>query len=185
MVLGQMRADAPESPRPGERFRETQVLARNRLVRVLMLAEPLFLGLMFLALGLTVARSAWVTLLAAWLGAGVLLPLLVTRMRMITVVTDDALLVRWIPFYARRVALARVESAAPIRYEPIRDAGGWGIKRSRRHGLVLNVYGHEGVRVVADGRPMLIGSQRPEELAIALLEGAVRVGATRPASSGR
>ena len=174
-----MRADPAHPARPAarhtERFRETQRLGQHRLIGVLVVAEPVFMGLIFLALALTVARSAWATLLAVWVGTGVVLPLLITRLRMTTVVARGTLVVRWIPVYVKRVPLADVQTAEPIRYDPIRDAGGWGVKRSRKHGLVLNVYGYHGVRLTyAGGRRLLVGSQRADELAAAILDGAIR-----------
>ncbi len=168
-----MRTDAPEPTRPGERFRETQKLAGNRLFRVLMVAEPIFMGLTFLALGLTIARAAGGVLIVAWLGAGVILPAALSQLRMVTTVTGDELVVRWRPIHTARVRLAGVESATPVRYDPISEAGGWGIKRSKKYGLVLNVSGDRGVAIVAGERRLLVGTGRPDDLAEAVLEGAI------------
>jgi hypothetical protein len=53
-------------------------------------------------------------------------------------------------------------------YRPIRDYGGWGI-RYGRGGKAYNVSGNRGVMLeLSDGQKLLIGSQRPEELANAI-----------------
>ena len=53
-------------------------------------------------------------------------------------------------------------------YSPIRDCGGWGV-RHYKSGKAYNVSGNRGVVLeFLDGRPILIGSQRPEELAKAI-----------------
>ena len=49
-------------------------------------------------------------------------------------------------------------------YSPLAEYGGWGIKWGRS-GLALNARGDRGVRLtLTDGRRVLVGSQRPEEL---------------------
>lgn len=160
------------APKPA-RFEETQRLGQNRLVRAIMVIEPVFLGLIFLILGLGPARSSWPTLLAAWVGIALVMPLVVTRLTMRTLVTDDELLVRWTRLFRLRIALSEVETAEPVRYNPIADAGGWGVKLSRKYGRVYNVFGDRGVAVVAGKKRALVGSQRPDELAEAILRGAI------------
>ena len=165
----------PDTP-AGTRFDETQRLGQNRLVRIIMVIEPVFLGLIFLALGMRVPGASWPGLLGAWVGCALVLPLLLSRLTMRTLVTDDQLLVRWAGVFTFRVELARVETAQPVRYDPISEAGGWGIKHSRKHGRVCNVFGDRGVALVAGERRMLVGTQRPDELAAAILEGAIALG---------
>lgn len=110
------------------------------------------------------------------IGAVVGIPLVLAMMPMHTLVTPDELGVRSLWFYRKRVAMADVLSADAIKYNPIGDCGGWGIRGSRKHGLVLNITGDRGVavRYARDGREksMLIGSRRSEEL-----EHAIRVAA--------
>ena len=61
-------------------------------------------------------------------------------------------------------------------YRPVLDYGGWGIRRGRDGERVLNARGDRGVRLHHfDGSKILIGSQRAEELALAV-EGALRPG---------
>lgn len=160
------------APKPA-RFEETQRLGQNRLVRIIMIIEPVFLGLVFLVIGLGPARSSWPTLLAAWVFCALVLPLIMTRLSMTTLVTDVELLVRWTRLFRLRIELSEVETAEPVRYNPIADAGGWGVKLSRKFGHVYNVFGDRGVAVVAGKKRALVGSQRPDELAEAILRGAI------------
>ncbi len=166
----QTQAPAP----PAEpRFTETQRLAQNRLARVVLLCTSIITGLIFLAIGFTSPQPVWTTLIPAWVGIAVVMPAALTRLKMRTEVTDSELIVRWAPFYRKRIPLGDIELGEPVRYRPISDAGGWGIKHSRKFGLVLNVFGDRGVKVTAANKRLLIGSQRPDELASAILQGAV------------
>ena len=72
----------------------------------------------------------------------------------------------WVPIYRRAVSISGIQSHAVVEYRPIADYGGWGIRAGRDGERVLNARGNRGVRLeLADGSRLLIGSQRPEELA--------------------
>jgi hypothetical protein len=72
----------------------------------------------------------------------------------------------WIPIYRRAIAITNIPRSGVVRYRPILDYGGWGIRIGRDGERVLNARGDRGVRLeLADGTKLLIGSQRPEELA--------------------
>jgi len=88
-----------------------------------------------------------------------------------TTVTRDAVEVRFgylLPMYRRTIARADIAEARAETYSPIGEFGGWGI-RGLGGNVALNARGNRGVRLtLRDGRRILIGSQRPEELAAAL-----------------
>ena len=72
----------------------------------------------------------------------------------------------WVPIYRRVVSITGIQRYHVIRYRPILDYGGWGIRTGPDGERVLNARGDRGVRLeLADGTKLLIGSQRPEELA--------------------
>jgi hypothetical protein len=72
----------------------------------------------------------------------------------------------WVPIYRRAVAITSVSGYYVVQYRPIVDYGGWGIRTGRDGERVLSARGNRGVRLeLADGTSLLIGSQRPEELA--------------------
>ena len=61
-------------------------------------------------------------------------------------------------------------------YRPLADYGGWGVRTGRDGERVLNARGNRGVRLdLSDGTRLLVGSQRPEALAVAI-ERAIRPG---------
>lgn len=106
---------------------------------------------------------------------GIAVPLLLLWMHLDTRLTRMELSVRWWPLWTRRVPLARIQEHASVTYRPILHYGGFGIRFSWRRGWAWNAVGNRGVLLTLDeGRPVLIGSQRPDELAAALT--AVRAG---------
>lgn len=84
---------------------------------------------------------------------------------MTTLIDGEALKVRFglLTLYRRSFPFETIASAEVVTYNPIRDYGGWGIR-----GLpvvCLNARGNRGVKLkLKDGKSMLIGSQKPEEL---------------------
>ena len=98
------------------------------------------------------------------------LALLFYFMRLTVRVTEDELQIRFFPFARRRVALAEIEECKPLTYRPLLDAGGWGMHYSfTGYGWAYNVYGRRGVAIgLKNGKRLLIGSQRADELAAAL-----------------
>lgn len=118
--------------------------------------------------------------LALFAGAGVCAPLLVVigLLRMTTEVTPTDIRVwfGWVPTYRRFVPLGTIQKIEVVSYRPLADYGGWGIRTGRDGERVLNARGNRGVRLdLSDGTRLLIGSQRPEALAVAI-ERAVRPG---------
>jgi hypothetical protein len=72
----------------------------------------------------------------------------------------------WVPIYRRVISITGIQRYHVVRYRPILDYGGWGIRTGHDGERVLNARGDRGVRLeLADGSKLLIGSQRPEELA--------------------
>ncbi|ODT98021.1 MAG: hypothetical protein ABS79_06575 [Planctomycetes bacterium SCN 63-9] len=75
----------------------------------------------------------------------------------------------WIPFYRRLIDVESIRTIEVVTFRPLLDHGGWGIRSGREGERVLSARGNRGVRLeLADGTRILIGSQRPEALAIAI-----------------
>jgi hypothetical protein len=92
--------------------------------------------------------------------------------RLVTEVRDDGVYIRFFPFHRRfRGFLWQQIEACEIRsYRPIAEYGGWGI-RYGLGGRAFNVSGNRGLQLdLGGGRfgHVLIGSQRPEELDLAV-----------------
>jgi hypothetical protein len=93
-----------------------------------------------------------------------------------TVITGGEVRVRFgylFPIYTRKISLAEIEAADAVTYSPIGEYGGWGI-RGFGANVALNARGDRGVRLqLTNGRTLLIGSQRAEELASAIRDAKV------------
>jgi hypothetical protein len=65
----------------------------------------------------------------------------------------------------RHIPLSAVRSVAPVRFDPAAEYGGYGIRRGPR-GVAYIAQGNRGVQLeLQDGSKLLIGSQRPDDLA--------------------
>jgi hypothetical protein len=116
------------------------------------------------------ARTVLIIVFAAAAAVSGAIIALLAACRLITEVRRDGLYLRFVPFHRSmwEVPLANVVKVEARTYSPIRDYGGWGLRRTFK-GRAYNVSGNRGVRLdFADGRHLLIGSQRPEELAEAI-----------------
>lgn len=100
----------------------------------------------------------------------VALPLLVLKMRLHVRVSRNELCVRYAPFVNRRIPLKTITCCEAVDYRPLRDYGGWGIRFTLTgKDRAYNVHGNRGVQLeLSNGKRVLIGSQRPEELASAI-----------------
>ena len=120
-----------------------------------------------------VAMHGWGLQIPIVLLVGLTVPpvLVVGVLRMTTEVTptDVRVWFGWIPTYRHYVALSDIDRLEVVSYRPIADYGFWGVRRGRDGERVLSARGNRGLRLhMSDGSCLLIGSQRPEALAIAL-----------------
>lgn len=89
-------------------------------------------------------------------------------MALIVEVRDEALYIHFKPLKRRTVVYSDIAKVEAVRYRPIVDYGGWGIRRGR-NGWAYNISGDRGVRLdFDDGSDLMIGSQRFVELAAAI-----------------
>lgn len=160
-------------------FREVQPWWTNRFLLAFLPMESVFLTAVLGAVAAQAPpKDRWV-LLGVWLAGAVVFPAAFLAWRLVTTVTADTLRAGFVGVPGWRIPLAEVEDAEVIRVEALRDFRGWGWRSSRAHGKVLNVWGDHAVRLtLRGGRLRTLGTQRPEELAEAVLAGAL--GAGRP-----
>ena len=100
---------------------------------------------------------------------GMLFPAFLPTINMTTTVTDTVN-IRYFPIMnkPRRIARQEVVAYGLVRYSPISECGGWGIKGTAAH-RAYSVSGNRGVRMTfANGNTVLIGSQDPEQLHTAI-----------------
>jgi hypothetical protein len=97
---------------------------------------------------------------------GLLMPLLLSKMHLTTTVSAEGIRAQFVPFKATVIPFDRIASCQARQYSPLGEYGGWGIRYSFSNGKALNVKGDRGVQLVfKEGKKLLIGSQRAEELA--------------------
>ena len=115
------------------------------------------------------AGEAGGDLAIAWLVAGVLVPALLLRARLVTEVSPSGLRLRFPPVVRREIPFAQIRRVEARTYRPLREFGGWGLRWGGRGRMAYNVSGNRGVEVeLIDGRTVMVGSQCPDELAEAL-----------------
>lgn len=101
--------------------------------------------------------------------AVVLIPMALIELR--THITDDGVEIRFWPFVRRRIFKSEIKSMRVRKYSPIREYGGWGIRSSMGNGSAYNVSGDQGLQLeLNNGKKILVGTQRPEELSAFLTD---------------
>ena len=114
----------------------------------------------------------WITALV-WVLVGLGMPALFLFCRLVVEVRRDGLYYRYHPFHRRTHHIARdqIKTAAARTYRPIAEYGGWGLRGAWKKGggSAYNVYGNRGLQLeLANGKRILFGSQRADELASAV-----------------
>ena len=92
-------------------------------------------------------------------------------LRLDTVIKEDGIHLRFFrltkPQYYPWEKIARFDI---VKYKPITDYGGWGIRGERRN-MVYTVSGNKGLQLyLSNGSKVLIGTRRPKEMEKALRE---------------
>lgn len=107
---------------------------------------------------------------------GIVLPIALATLlwaaKLETEVRSEALYVRLFPFHIRyrKITPADLSECYARTYRPLVEYGGWGIRCGfAGGGRAYNMSGNQGVQLIMkDGRKLLIGSQKPDELAGAI-----------------
>lgn len=148
-----------------QRFRQPWLIALVAIVAAFAWYAFVLQFLMGTPVGSNPAPDAVVVVIL--LAFGISLPALFLVLRLETQVTPHALCFRMYPIHLkwREYPFAGIRDAVRMKYRPLRDYGGWGIRWGRR-GIAYTVAGDEGVEItLEDGRRFLLGSSNAEELA--------------------
>jgi len=132
---------------------------------------------LWLVIGIPLAFALWALLVTpgtpvsaviALIGVAIAVAALFGLAYLETTVTDDAVIVMFHGLWpTRRVKLDDIADYAPMHYS-MWDSGGWGVHFGLA-GLTYNVSGNEGVHFrLTNGAQVLVGTQRPAELASAI-----------------
>lgn len=134
------------------------------LLLILLLAAVV--GLIYGLLYETVLAMSLVVPGLIWGGIAVFLFLV----RMTVQVDHHHLHVRFLPLL-KDIPLEDIAEWQTRTYRPLLEYGGWGLRYGWK-GWAYNVSGNRGVQLVlTNGKRILIGSQKPEELAAAITKG--------------
>ena len=99
---------------------------------------------------------------------GIGFPLAFYWMRLIVEVLDDSVSIHYVPLTRTIILLSDIQDVEARTYKPLHEYGGWGVRR-RSNRRAYNVSGNRGVELTLhDGRIVMIGSQKAEELALAI-----------------
>ena len=135
------------------------------LLSIYGLIQQVILGIPF---GSNPAPDAILVIIAVIFG--LILPLFLYKTNLTIEVHSDGLYIRFFPFHLsfHKIATEDIKRFEVHTYSPIKEYGGWGI-RYGRNGKAYNVSGNRGVQLeLSNSKQLLIGSQKPEELAEAL-----------------
>ena len=132
------------------------------------------------------ARPSSNEVLTAIIGCYTLFVVWFLSLKLVTEVRDHEVSVHFVRLWrARKIPLESIRCASAVTYRPILDYGGWGIRMGRK-GWAYNTSGNRGVELELDtGKLLLVGSQRPKELAAAIEMRKGTTGAGRPSMWNR
>ena len=104
-----------------------------------------------------------------WFVFGVGFPLFFLYLRLIVTVTNESINIHFRPLIRRVIPIVEVTHVESRNYAPLLEYGGWGI-RGLGGNRAYDVSGNRGVELILkDGRKVMIGSQKADDLAFKLL----------------
>ncbi len=95
----------------------------------------------------------------------IVMTILFFRIRMITEVRNDGVYYRFTLFQGkfRVITQPEIKTCEKVIFHPLKEYGGWGIKRKSRNDIAYSVSGNSGIRfMLYSGKTVLIGTQRPD-----------------------
>lgn len=101
-----------------------------------------------------------------------LIPLFLFVLNLETEISQEGISVRFFPFHLKKKFFSweEIEKINVREYSPLLEYGGWGIRRGKSGGA-YNVKGNMGLQLVLkNGKKILIGTQKAEELKQILVE---------------
>ena len=101
------------------------------------------------------------------LGVVLLVTILFLLIKLETIVKEDGIYVRFIPFQIayRKYAWEKINKAFVREYSPIGEYGGWGFRYGIRNGKALNISGNKGLQLIfTNNSRLLIGTNKMENL---------------------
>ncbi len=104
-----------------------------------------------------------------WVLLGLVFPAFLCSLRLRIDVSPATVIVRYRPIWVKRFSTAEIADAEPVKFHPLIEWGGWGIRWRPNHGWAYTLSGNTGVRLTFhDGRRVLLGTRDPDSLADAI-----------------
>lgn len=148
-------------------FSEKQHFNMWMVISVLLVSLiPVSVGVISYLNGNTGSTAMGRTTMLLVTGVILLVTVLLAVSKLETRITRKGIAVRLFPFQldTRFISWEDIHSATVRKYNPLFEYGGWGIK-GFRDDRALNVKGNMGMQLVLkDGKRLLIGTDKPEEL---------------------
>lgn len=154
-------------------FSEIQYFRSNKAMYLAYLALFGAMVAILVQIGKLQSRGIKPTPLYFALGVVALVCLIIFSMKMTTEVNIYEAKFIMFPFMfkAKRYQLSEIEKVNVTEYHPILEYGGWGIRYGTNKMWAYAVYGNRGVTIsLKSGKIILLGSQRPEELARSIVQ---------------
>jgi hypothetical protein len=104
-------------------------------------------------------------------------------MKLETIITEEGIYVQLFPFHLRHrfISWERIRKCSVRSYKPLMEYGGWGL-RYGLGGWAYNVAGNIGLQIEYDSnKRLLIGTQKPKELVVALEQNSSEIALKRKA----
>ena len=101
---------------------------------------------------------------------GIGLPAFFWWLKLMVEVRTDHVQIHYWPLAKLTIPFSDIERIQARTYSPMKEYGGWGIRRGwSSKKMAYNVSGNQGVELfLKDGRRVMIGSQKAQELAMAI-----------------
>ncbi len=101
-----------------------------------------------------------------------ILPILYIFIRLETEIKENGIYVRYYPIHIKfkHYKWSDLQRVYVRKYSPIMEYGGWGLRfNNLGNGTAYNIAGNQGLQLVfPNGKKLLIGTQKPEELEMAI-----------------
>ncbi len=129
----------------------------------------LILGILFLPpiiLAFTVKGGISISILIA-----LPIAILLFFLKLKTQVNNEGITMQFIPIIItpKKISWEEIQTAVIRNYKPIWEYGGWGLRVSFKHGTAYTVKGKTGLQLtLKNGKQILIGTQKPDELQSAI-----------------
>jgi len=91
-------------------------------------------------------------------------------LKLVTEVKSNGVYINFFPLSRQKVLFQDIKHCEARTYNAVKEYGGWGIRYGRK-GKAYNISSNRGVQLsLSNGKLLLIGSQRSEELALAIAQ---------------